>query len=676
MTLNANDIDGSVIADNSISSNEIGTNAVGADELADSSVDTAALQDLSVTSDKIASNAIIARHVTAGEIGTDKLADSSVTSAKLSNQSVSTDKLQYNSVTSEILADNLPGSILINGAIESAQLADLSVTTGKIVDLAVTTDKLATGAVTDAKVTSVSGTKIVDGTIAASKLSTTAFSGGIELDGTVQHTNNITAGSGAGITWDANGHVTGYGTVPARDLPLATATSVGAVSVPTGSGLTVNGAGAIDHLTTVVAGSVSGITYDEHGHISNARALISTDLPISTSSALGAVIVPNADANPLAVDSDGNLTHGVSGITAGTYASVDVDLYGHVTGGDVVLSSSQVPNLDASKITTGQFPTARIAPNAITDELIADYATCFMQEESPGDSGEFLGQFWYQPSTAQLRVYGRGSNGQIWMPVGFGALQQQNLRVGFTYDASNSSIVSITQYGAAIGLKAGDPIPEATDANTGIYGVCVVPGNAISLLDLNGVNHTAGDWILDVSETVGWSHIDVTSDGSGGGGGATVLNDLLDVTIAGGGLPALADGQFLQYRSDIGQWINVDFVGGATVSATPPAGAQPGSLWWNGDNAVGGGRLYIWYEYRSEGNTASSQWVPATPDSYSVPGSGGGGNGGGGGAEMLNDLNDVNAPSPADAAFLVWDDSTRGGFQQQPSIAVLSDASP
>ena len=661
MTLNADDIDGSVISDNSISSNEIGPNAVGASELADASVDTAALQSNSVTEPKVASDAIRTRHIAAAQVGTAELSNSSVTSTKLSDLSVSTNKLIDDSVTADKLANDLPGTILGNGEIDTDQLADDAVTTTKINDLAVTTDKLGSASVTDAKVSNVSGAKLLASTVTADKLSATAFSGGIELDGTVQHTNIITAGTSAGITWDANGHVTGFGTVPASDLPLATSTTVGAVSVPTTSGLTVNGAGAIDHITLVTAGSVSGITYDEHGHITATRGLVGTDLPISTSTTLGAVIVPNANANPIAVDSDGQLTHNVSGITAGTFASVNVDLYGHVTGGDVVLAPSQVPNLDASKITTGQFPTARIAPDAITDELIADYATCFMQEETPGDSGEFLGQFWYQPSTAQLRVYGRGSNASIWMPVGFGALQQQNLRVGFTYDASNSSIVSITQYGAAIGLAAGDPIPVATDAMTGIYGVCVVPGNAISLLDLDGEVHTAGDWILDVSETVGWVHVDVTANG-GGGGGAQVLNDLMDVTIdGGGGLAPLTDGQFLRYRSDIGQWINVDFVGGATVSASPPDQPASGSLWWNSDNAVGGGRLYIWYEDKGgDGNGPSSQWVPATPDAYSVPGSGGGGGGGGGGSgvELLNDLKDVNAPSPADTAFLVWNDGT------------------
>ena len=630
MTLVDNDIAGSVIADNSITAKEIGPNAVGASELANNAVDTAAIKNAAVTNAKLSVDSVSSSNIINGTIATADLANGLITEPKLATNSVTTAKVVDANITAAKLAPSLPGSILGNGEIDTVQLANDAVTTAKINDLAVTTDKLATGAVTDAKVSNVNGSKLIDSTVTAAKLSATAFNGGIELDGTVQHTNNIAAGSSAGITWDANGHVTGFGPVPASDLPLATATTVGAISVPSGSGLTVSGAGAIDHVTLVTASSVSGISYDEHGHITSTRSLISTDLPNATPTNKGAVSVPTDNDNPLIVSGDAELTHQTSGIVAGTYASVDVDIYGHVVAGDVVLAANQVPNLDASKITSGQFGTARIADGSITGPKHADYATCFMQEDTPAGDGEFLGQFWYQPSTAQLRVYSRGSGPQsIWMPVGFGALQQQNLRVGFTYDASNSTIVSITQYGAAAGFAAGDAIPTATNAMNGIYGVCVVPGNVIDVLNLDGTNHTAGDWILAVSETEGWIHVDVTSAG-GGGGGAQVLNDLLDVEIGGGGLPALKDQQILRYSSDIGQWINTELTVAAHVADAPPSNAPNGALWWD----VESGRLMIYYD---DGDT--TQWVVTTPESGLT-----------GGNEppvpvkgVLNDLDNVNA---------------------------------
>ena len=601
MTLNANDIDGSVIADNTISANEIGPNAVGASELADNSVDTAALQNVSVTEPKIADDAIRTRHIAPAQIGTAELANSSVTNVKLSDLSVSTEKLIDDSVTADKLANELPGSILGNGEIDTAQLANDAVTTAKIADLAVTTDKLGSSAVTDAKVSNVSGAKLLSSTVTADKLSATAFSGGIELDGTVQHTNNITAGTSAGITWDANGHVTGFGTVPSSDLPLATATTVGAISVPTGSGLTVSGAGAIDHITLIDAGSVSGFTYDEHGHITATRALIGSDLPAATSTTLGAVSIPNANANPLSITGDGELTHAGSNITAGTYVSLYVDRYGHVQSGDVVLAVNQVPNLPADKITTGQFPTARIADGSITAPKHADYATCLMQESLPA-TGDYLGQLWYTPSTAQLRVYARGSGPEnIWLPVGFGLLQQQNLRFAFTFDASTSTITSITQYGAPLGLAVGDAIPSPTDPLAGAYGVCVVEGNGITLHDVNGDNFTIGDWILCAGEVTGWQHIDIAE--GAGGGGAQFLNDLLDVDTT---LQDVQDGQILKYNGNIGQWVNVPDNGTAAIGNTPPSNAPLGALWWDTES----GRLMVYYD---DGDT--TQWVVATPES-------------------------------------------------------------
>lgn len=49
-----------------------------------------------------------------------------------------------------------------------------------------------------------------------------------------------------------------------------------------------------------------------------------------------------------------------SGVTAGTYTKITVDQYGRATSG-TSLSATDIPNLDASKITSGTFPVTRLA---------------------------------------------------------------------------------------------------------------------------------------------------------------------------------------------------------------------------------------------------------------------------------------------------------------------------
>ena len=156
-----------------------------------------------------------------------------------------------------------------------------------------------------------------------------------------------------------------------------------------------------------------------------------------------------------------------------------------------------------------------------------------MQEVNPGQ-GDFLGQLWYTPSTAQLRVYSRGSGPEnIWLPVGFGALQANNLRWGGTYDADADKLAVLTAIAVSEGLTAGQAFPAPTDSLSGMYFICQVEGSSMAQPNLDGITHTAGDWALCLDQAQGWLHIDANGGGGGGGGGAQFLNDLLDVTISG-----------------------------------------------------------------------------------------------------------------------------------------------
>ena len=546
MTLSKGDIDGSLIVDNSITANELGPNSVGASELANGSVDTDALQTSAVSSDKLGASSVTQSKISRGAVGRDELENLSCTTEKIGNSAISTVKLQSNSVTQEKLAADLPGGILENGAIDTNQLADDAVTEAKIQDGSITTDKLATDAVTDVKISSVSGAKITNGSVTSDKFAVSAFGGGLEVDGVVRHVNEIDAGSNAGISWDEHGHVVGFNQVPPEDLPLATATTPGIIAVPSGSGLTVSATGDIDHLTLITAGAKSGISFDEHGHITAAVDLVSTDLPPATNTSIGAVSIPTANSNPLTVDGAGGLTHSTNGITAGTYVSVDVDQYGHVTAGDAVLTPNQVPGISADKITSGQFPTARLEDNAVTMPKLADFSVSFIQESQPDLTPDLhIGCLWYQESSAQLRMY----NGNSFMPVGFGRLSQENLRFGGTINAETGLLVALTDAGRTAGLEIGGELPAATDALGGLYVVVSDPGNNISVVPLTGFD--AGDWCLCVNATEGWIRIDTLNGGGGGGGGLIRLNDLLDVDIN-----APAAGDTLVYDPTTGQWTN------------------------------------------------------------------------------------------------------------------------
>ena len=204
-----------------------------------------------------------------------------------------------------------------------------------------------------------------------------------------------------------------------------------------------------------------------------------------------------------------------------------------------------------------------IKDRSITEIKLADYSTCLVQEGQP--TGDFkLGQMWFTPSTSQLRVYGRGSSGDLWLSVGFGALQAQNLRWAGTVNADTSTITTLTDIGVSEGLTAGGPIPTPTDELSGLYFVVETAGSNITIPNVNGDLCTEGDWILYIDQAQGAIHLDIAA-GGGGGGGASKLNDLTDVDLSG-----VSADQLLQYNAISGMWENV------TLTASDIGALAPG----------------------------------------------------------------------------------------------------
>ena len=175
-------------------------------------------------------------------------------------------------------------------------------------------------------------------------------------------------------------------------------------------------------------------------------------------------------------------------------------------------------------------------------------------------SGDYkLGQMWFTPSTSQLRVYGRGSGQQdLWLSVGFGALQTQNLRWGGTINADTSTIVSLTDIGTSAGLTAGGAIPAPTDELSGLYFVVAVGGDNIDIPNVTGLTFTEADWLLYIDQAQGAIRLDISA-GGGGGGGASQLGDLTDVNLSNVEADSL-----LIYDAITGNWVNSLTLDGGT----------------------------------------------------------------------------------------------------------------
>jgi hypothetical protein len=251
-------------------------------------------------------------------------------------------------------------------------------------------------------------------TVAVGGVSVPSSSGlSVSGAGALSHTASISPGTTSGVTVSATGHVTAITALVGADLPLATTGVVGGVSV--GSGLAVTGAGVLNHGSTVTGATVSGITFNGTGHITAATALVAADLPVATSSVKGAVSIPSG---ALSVNGSGALTHDTSTVTAGTYPKVTVDARGHVTAG-AALDAGDIPNISAAKLTSGTVPTSVLGTNSVTGAKLANYSTVQFGGAGSTTgivtfpTPEFTGQGFFDSSNGDYYIY----DGNTWQPL-------------------------------------------------------------------------------------------------------------------------------------------------------------------------------------------------------------------------------------------------------------------
>ena len=503
--------------------------ALGTAAYADSSVTTAKIADDAITSDKINDGAVIAAAIGAGAVTTAKLDTDAVTYDKLQNVSA-TDRLLGRSTAGagsvEEITCTAAGRALLDDADAATQRATLglgTIATGNGTwtdggsfsgtssgtntgDQTITLTGAVTGTGTGSFATAIATSAVTENAIATNAVSTGKILANavtaekLDDDSAAVVAAASPSGSGAFIgqqwfntnngqefTWTGSAWMqqAGIGTINIVDsTPIAIA-----VAYPDAYSATLTATLDTQAAATVFAGPATGANTAP-----TFRAIVPGDLPDATASTKG-IIQPGTG---LAVTT-GVLNH-TNTVTGATVSSITFDNQGHITAA-IPLVAADIPVLDTSKITTGEFPTARIADASITGLKIADSANVQFGETLP--VAEHIGQFFFNPLEGSVFLW----DGNVWQPVG---VTTGAIILGGTYNATLNQIVSTTLEGAAIGLTAGSPLPSSTDANANYYvvvsvggtGTAPAPTNILAPPDL--ILSTGTVWVeLDVSAGAG-----------------------------------------------------------------------------------------------------------------------------------------------------------------------------
>jgi hypothetical protein len=469
-----------------------GANLAATDELAIADISASETKKITV-SDLIAYGADL---ISNAEIPSAKIsfAAGSIVEASLATGSVTATKIGADAVTAAKLGDQ-------STCIVAASTAALQAITGDFVgQLGFTTDALkiylwqnstwnAVEAAGSINTITADTSGIVNITVSTSGDTATV---GTSLDNTGAAGQFL-----AGPTGSAG--AVSYRTIAGADLPTATTSAKGGVII-NGGGLTMSGDTAvINNTVTPVTDSLRKLTYNAQGLITASTAVAGSDLPVATSALTGAV----RPGTGLSVDGSGVLNHSNS-VAGTTQNGITFDAQGHITNA-TALVAGDIPDLPATKLTSGSLDIARITNNTVTGAKLANYSITKIGETQP--TADMIGQFFFNPLTRDLFLW----DGNVFQPIG---ISVGEIIFAGTFDASAGSgtglIATVTAEGTAIGLVVGQPLPAAATANNRYYLVVseagtITSGNApnVALAPPDIVLSNGNEWTeVDVSQTI------------------------------------------------------------------------------------------------------------------------------------------------------------------------------
>ena len=399
-----------------------------------------------------------------------------------------------------IADDTIPGAKILfaAGGIATADLADSAVNTVKLADNSVTAAKLTDESTVDL-VTTLPASGAFTGQLAldtddnflyvwnGSVWVSLKAAGSINtVSGDTSGTINITTStSGSTVTVSATiddttvanqflagptgaGGTAAYRVIDSTDLPTSSTTAKGAVLV-NGEGLRMDGDTIeVDNdVTDTTTHHV--VTYSAKGLITGGRTLTSADLPLATSTDPGAII----PGDGLAVDVNGNLSIDNT-VATGTYTKVTVTAEGVVSTGDT-LDADDIPDHSAAKLTSGTIGSSLIASGAVTATKLADESVTQFGGAIGSDNvtvfpaGDFKGQFFYDETTQDLYIY----TGSAFVPI---TVLSGNLVNAGAYNANTNLMSSVTTAGSSAGFSVGSALPAPSGVNLNHYVVVDTSG--------------------------------------------------------------------------------------------------------------------------------------------------------------------------------------------------------
>jgi hypothetical protein len=469
-----------------------GANLAATDELAIADISASETKKITV-SDLIAYGADL---ISNAEIPSAKIsfAAGSIVEASLATGSVTATKIGADAVTAAKLGDQ-------STCIVAASKAALDAVTGDFIgQLGFTTDTVKIYLWQNSTWNSVKAAGSIN-TITADTSGivniTVSTSGDTATVGTSLDNTGAAGQFLAGPTGSAG--AVSYRTIAGADLPTATTSAKGGVII-NGGGLTMSGDTAIiNNTVTPVTDSLRKLTYSAQGLITASTAVAGSDLPVATSVLTGAV----RPGTGLSVDGSGVLNHSNS-VAGTTQNGITFDAQGHITNA-TALVAGDIPDLPATKLTSGSLDIARITNNTVTGAKLANYAITKIGETQP--TADMIGQFFFNPLTRDLFLW----DGNVFQPIG---ISVGEIIFAGTFDASAGSgsglIATVTAEGTAIGLVVGQPLPSAATANNRYYLVVseagtITSGNApnVALAPPDIVLSNGNEWTeVDVSQTI------------------------------------------------------------------------------------------------------------------------------------------------------------------------------